>query len=92
MSKNRSRQEEKAMFANMDEGEGFRKDYSGKPLYENQKHPKTGASWKLDRRHKFRSKTTADPNKRPEPHTRSKFWVRAHIRNGHPVKGHYRNA
>ena len=61
------------------------------PLYEKQKHPKKGRSWSLDRRMKFRHGSTADPNRRPRPHSRGQCWVRAHTRDGHPVRGHYRN-
>ena len=61
------------------------------PLYMKQKHPKTGRSWKLDRRKKFRHASTADPNIRPGSGSRSQCWVRGHTRSGHPVRGHYRN-
>ena len=61
------------------------------PMWSKQKHPKTGRSWELDRRKKFRSASTADPNRRPAPHSRKQCYVRPHTRDGHPVRGHYRN-
>ena len=61
------------------------------PLYRKQKRPKSGRSATMNRRSKFRHRSTADANRRPDPYSRAKCWVKSHRRNGRPVRGHYRN-
>ena len=61
-----------------------------KPLYKMQKQPKRGRSHTMDKRKKFLSKTTSDSNRRPNPYSRMKCWVRSHTRNGINVRGHFR--
>ena len=59
--------------------------------------PAYGAGWKLERRKKYRTSTGADSAPYPDPHTRSRFWVKGHHRTGpygedEHVRGHYRAA
>lgn len=43
---------------------------------------------KRPRSNKYRP--SADSGKKPSPGTRKRIWVGGHMRNGRPVRGHYR--
>jgi len=60
------------------------------PLYKHQKIPKRGRSHTMDKRQKFLSRSTSDSNRRPDPYTRAKCWVRSHTRGGIKIRGHFR--